>query len=60
MTATYTGFDGNTYTAVFGTAHGLGVPSLKIKNEAGRTVRHVIIGRDEAEAFFLNLTRTEG
>lgn len=55
MTRTYQGFDGKTYKATFGTANGLGVPSLKIKNANGRTVRHVIMSRNEAEGFFLNL-----
>lgn len=54
-TATYKGFDGQNYTATFGTANGLGVPSLKISNANGRTVRHVVMSRNEANSFFLNL-----
>lgn len=56
-TATYRGFDGQTYSAVFGIVNDLGVPSLKITNVKGRTIRHVIMNENEAEGFFLNLSR---
>lgn len=55
--AVYTGFDGKLYVATFanGERNRLGVPSLTIKNSAGKVVRDVIFAEHEARTFYWNL-----